>query len=221
MSQKPELPSGYLGAQPSFDKLGLSCLSHIDASFSSDTNQVEIKFKCKNPVKVTNQLICCRTEKEFNEYVFSQSLHGTVSFIVHMPESGFYKLQIFAVDAKDDTKSLPNVYNYLIECKKALNPVFPFPKQYAQWKDGCYLHEPLVLHTDGKLTNIQWKVIVPNAKAVAVVADGDWQHFEKKGNHWEANFSLDHLRGKKAKITLNACLGDDDTKFSTLLEYHI
>ena len=222
MASRPDVPDGYLGSQPKFSELGLSAMSHIEPEIFLNDNQVEIKLKCnKGPVKVTHQLICCRTDKELSEYVFTQTLHGVVTFIVNLPESGFYKFQIFALPVDDDSKSLPNVYNYLINCNRALLPVFPFPKQYAQWKDGCFLHEPLCLHKDSKLTNIKWKVNIPNAKAVAVVVDGDWHHFEKKGNHWEGCFSLDQYRGKDKKVTVNANVGPDETKFATYLEYTI
>ena len=100
--------------------------------------------------------------------------------------------------------------------------MYPFPKQYAQWKDGCYINEPKVLHEGCKLTNINWSVHIPKAKQVAVVADGEWHHFENKGGpEFEGKCSLDHLRGKNKKVTLNGNFGTDESKFTTLLEYHI
>lgn len=221
MSQKPDLPLGYLGPQAKFSELGLSTFSHAEPEIRINDNQLEIKIKCKDPVKVTHQLIDCRTEKDLSEFVFTQTLHGVVSFIINLPESDFYKFQIFALPVNDDSKSLPNVYNYLINCVRALHPVFPFPKQYAQWKDGCYLHEPLVLHREAQLRNVFWKVIIPNANAVAVVAEGEWFQLEKKGNHWEGNSNLEQFKNKDAKITVNANFGSDDSKFSTMLEYRL
>ncbi|KAH3856025.1 uncharacterized protein LOC127871145 [Dreissena polymorpha] len=221
MSEKPELPLGYLGAQPKFSDLGLSALSHIEPEIRTNDNQMEIKLKCKDNLKVTHQLINCRTDEEKSEYVFTQTLHGTISFIISLPESGYYKFQIFALPAQDDSKTLPNVYNYLINCVRALQPAFKFPKQYAQWKDGCYLHEPLVLHKDAPLRNVFFKVIIPGANAVAVVADGEWFHLEKKGNHFEGKANLEPFKGKDTKITLNANCGSDESKYSTMLEYRL
>ncbi|KAL4231924.1 hypothetical protein ACF0H5_009500 [Mactra antiquata] len=219
MAQKPELPFGYLGAQPKFAELGLSEFSHTENEITANDNQLEIKIKCKDALKVTHQLIDCRTDKEVSEFVFTQTLHGVITFIIHLPESGYYKFQVFALAANDDSKSLPNVFNYLINCVRALHPVFPFPKQYAQWKDGCFLHEPLVLHKEGPLKNVFWKLIIPGAIAVAVVCDGEWFQLDKKGNHFEGNSNLDPFRAKNPKITLNACFGPDESKFSTMLEY--
>ncbi|XP_052773696.1 uncharacterized protein LOC128212336 [Mya arenaria] len=219
MSAAPELPVGFLGVQPKFEELGLSALSHIEPEIRTNDNQIEIKLKCKEPLKVTHQLINCRTGDEVSQFVFTQTLHGTISFIISLPESGYYKFLLFALPQNDDSKSLPNVYNYLINCVRALHPVFPFPKQYAQWKDGCYLHEPLVLHKDASLRNVFFKVIIPGAKAVAIVADGEWIHLEKKGNHFEGHANLEPFKGKK--VTMNANTGADESKYATMLEYVI
>jgi hypothetical protein len=73
-----------------------------------------------------------------------------------------------------------------------------------------------------RLTNVKWKVGVPNAKGVAVVADGEWHMLELKGDAWEGKCALDSLRGKEnAKVTLNANFGPDETKYATLLEFKI
>lgn len=221
MAQRPDLPVGYLGAQPKFSDLGMSCLSQIEPEIRTNDNQLEIKLKINKPLKVTHQLINTRDNSDHSQFVFTQTYHGTITFIINLPESGYFKFQIFALPADDDCTSLPNVYNYLINCVRALHPVFPFPKQYAQWKDGCYLHEPLVLHKEAPLKNVFWKVIISGAKAVAVVADGEWFHLEKKGNHFEGNTNLDPFKNKDAKITVNANLGGDESKYATMLEYKL
>lgn len=222
MSEKPNCPAGYLGPQKGFEEMGLSAMSHIDPEFNLDENTLEVKFKCaKGPVKTTRQLISCKRDIELSEYVFTQTHYGVVTFLVNLPEPGYYKLQIFGLPAKDDSKSLPNVYNYLINCTQVTKPVFPFPQQFADWKDGCYLAEPLYLHKNSPLSNLKFKVTVPEAKGVAVVADGDWYHFEKVGNHWEATITLDKYRGQNKKVTLNANFVEDDTKFASLLKYNI
>lgn len=135
------------------------------------------------------------------------------------PEAGYYKFQIFALEASDESKSLPNVYNYLIHVKDALRQAHPFPKQYAQWKDGCYLYSPLVMNSKTSLAKVDFKVYVPNANAVAIVAAGEWTHLTKKGENWEGTVGLSKHRGKDVKVTLNANFGPDETKYATLLEY--
>ncbi|XP_005089662.1 uncharacterized protein LOC101849508 [Aplysia californica] len=220
-AERPELPAGYLGSQPKFAELNLQAQSHSSPEFSLDINEVEIKLRSPKPVKVTTNLISAKDDKEHSEFVFTQTKDGVLSFVITFPESGFYKFQIFALEATDDSKSLPNVFNYLINVQEALKAAYPFPKQYAQWKDGCYLYSPIVLNAKTSLAKVDFKVFVPNAKAVAVVAAGEWFHLAKKGDNWEGQASLSKHRGKDVKVTLNSNYGGDETKYATLLEYII
>lgn len=68
--------------------------------------------------------------------------------------------------------------------------VFPFPKQYAQWKEGCFMYEPGVIPTilgphaqqvqiDRLPTKINFRVIIPKSEAVAVVAGQQWTHLDR------------------------------------------
>jgi hypothetical protein len=222
MSGRPDLPAGYLGTQPKFSELRLQTLTHDSPDFAVDQNsELEIKFKAPRPVKVTTNLLNSNGDKDVSEFVFTQTKDGVLAFVLAFPEAGFYKFQIFALEASDESKSLPNVYNYLIQVKDALRAAYPFPKQYAQWKDGCYLFTPLVLNAKTSLAKVDFKVYVPNAKAVAVVAAGEWVHLTKKGDNWEGTAALSKHRGKDVKVTLNANYGPDETKYATLLEYII
>lgn len=219
---KPDFPEGYLGPQEGFNTGGLKALSFTNPTIEVSENMLEIKIAMERPYKFTHQLINCRDDKEHNEYVFVQNKDGCALFEIQLPESGWFKLQLFGLPLTDSSKSLPNLYNYAINCTKALHPVYPYPKQYAQWKDGCFIEEPRILAKDSRLRDIKWKVHVPRAKSVALVADGEWHHFENKGGHvFEAKITLSDLRGKDAKITLNANFDTDESKFTTLLEYKL
>ena len=221
--QKPEIPEGYLGPQEKFKQLGLSTMTHPDPEITARDNHLEIKIQAKTHVRFTHQLVNCRTDKDMSQYVFAQMKEGVIHYLVHMPESDYYKLQLYALPAADPSKSLPNVYNYLIHCTRAVQTVYPFPKQYAEWKNGCYLYEPVVLHSNSNLTNINWQVHVPHAKAVAVVVGEEWFQFQHRGGPvWQAKLSLDQFRGKNTKVTLTANLeGGEERKDATWLEYHI
>lgn len=55
---RPELPEGYLGQQPKFAELGLELVSHQAAEFTiPNDNELEIKFRCPQPIKTTSNLI--------------------------------------------------------------------------------------------------------------------------------------------------------------------
>ncbi|KAK6174351.1 hypothetical protein SNE40_017646 [Patella caerulea] len=223
-SQRPEIKEGELGPQDGLKDAGMSPSSHKKDEFVILENDVEIKFDVTAPVKCTTNLIQCRTDKDMSEFVFVQTSHkdNTVSFVISVPESGYYKFQIFALPKSNESKSLPNVYNYLIHCKQALKTVYPYPKQFAIWKDGCYLYEPLMLNSSVRLRNVNFKLLVPKANAVAVVVEGEWFQLEKKGDDiWETKIDLDKWKGKDTKLTLNGNFEADETKFSTLLEYRL
>ncbi|XP_041357772.1 uncharacterized protein LOC121374731 [Gigantopelta aegis] len=223
MAQRPQIEDYYLGAQENFRDYGLSCDSHKKEEFSVPENECEIRLKSTKDVKITTQLLDCRDEsKNLADYVFTQRKGDTIFFIINFPESGYYKFQIFALLASDESKSLPNVYNYLIKVDRALKAVHAFPKQYAQWKDGCYLYEPIVLNSSSRLHKVNFKVHIPKAKAAAIVVDGkDWHHLELKGENFEGSVALDHCRNKGVKVTLNANYGGESTTYPTLLEYKI
>jgi len=220
-AERPQLQQGYLGTQPKFGELRLSTLSHNDAEFSLDINEVEIKLRAPKPIKVTTSLLHAEDDSDHSEFIFTQTKDGVLSFIITFPRSGWYKFQIFALEASDESKSLPNVFNYLVQVKEALKPAYTYPKQYAQWKDGCYLYSPLILNSKTSLANVVFKVYIPNAKSVAVVAEGEWFHLKKAGENWEGNASLSKHRGKDVKVTLNANFGGDESQYSTLLQYII
>jgi len=212
---------GYLGEQPKFSALSMRTISHQNPEFALDNNEVEIQMKTPKPTKVTVNLISTIDDKDHAENVFTQTKDGVLSFIIVFPDAGFYKFQVFALEASDENTSLPNCFNYLIHVKNAQKAVHTFPKQFAQWKDGCYLYSPLVLNSKTSLTKIDFNVYVPNAKAVAVVCDGEWYHLSKVGPNWETKVDLHKHRGKNVKATLNANFGGDESKYATLLEYII
>lgn len=183
--------------------------------------QVEVKIRFSKPVKVTANLTDCSKEEEIPHHVFTQTRGDVISFPVSLPHPGYYKLQLFALPVPDDSKTLPGVYNYLINCTKQDKPATIYPKQYAQWKEGCFIDEPASLGPASKLKDCHFRAHIPNAKSVAVVADTEWTHLHMTNEGlWEGVVNLDQYKGKDTKVTLNVNYGADN-KFSTLLEYRI
>lgn len=217
----PKLPGGYLGAQPKFNEYGLNTLSHHDPVIHLEKNQLEIQFATAQEMRVTANLIEADTDKDFPDYVFTQTQGSVVSFVVTLPNPGFYKLQLYSIPASDTSQQLPGVYNYLINCKKITQQAFPFPKQYAQWKEGCFMETPLVLHPNCG-NEVLFRVLVPKAAAVAVVAGDEWTHLSSpQTGMWEGKVKLGGLYGRGVKVTLNANYGGDPTSYATLLEYNV
>ncbi|KAL4232089.1 hypothetical protein ACF0H5_009665 [Mactra antiquata] len=221
MAQRPELQKGFLGPQPKFAESGLTAVSHKDAEINLDGNKVEVKIQFSKAVKVTANLTNCAKNEELPQHVFTQTRGDVISFMASLPEVGYYKLQIFALLLPDESKTLPGVFNYLVNCTRISNGVITYPKQFAQWKEGCYIEEPTNLDPNSDLSNVKFSAFIPNAKSAAVVADGSWTHLENNGDGlWEGKVNLNPYRFKDAKITLNANYGEEN-KFSTLLEYRV
>ena len=170
---------------------------------------------------MTANLTHCGKSEELPQHVFTQSRDDVVSICVSLPESGYYKLQLFALLLPDDNKTLPGVYNYLINCKKVLTPPSTFPKQYAQWKEGCYIVEPVSLSKAKQLKEVKFEAYIPKVKSVAIVVDGSWTHLTQNDKGlWEGTVDLEQYKGKDTKVTLNANYGEE-SKFSTMLEYRV
>ena len=219
----PKLPSGYLGAQPKFNEFGMGTLSDHDPVKHIDKNTFEIQIATAQEMRVTANLIEVDSEKDFPDFIFTQIQGSVVSFVVVLPKEGFYKLQLYAIPANDPSQQLPGVYNYLINCKRMTDRVIPFPKQYAQWKEGCCMESPMILHPDTcKGGEALFRVHVPKAAAVAVVAGDEWTHLESiQGGLWEGRVPLGKYFGRNCKVTLNANYGQDAMNYATLLEYHL
>ncbi|KAK3603016.1 hypothetical protein CHS0354_037763 [Potamilus streckersoni] len=221
MSGKPELPKGTLGPQSKFSEFGLSTVSHNSPEIETASNQLEVKIRTSNPMKITANIIDHEKSEELQNHVLIQTHGEVVSLVVIIPSTGYYQLQIFALPRTDDSKTLVGVYNYLIHCTKAPVPVNMFPKQFAQWKEGCYIEEPMFLNSKSNLTKVKFRAYIPNTESVAVVAEGEWTHLVKgEDGLWEGEVTLEQYRGRDAKISLNANFGVD-TKYSTLLEYRV
>lgn len=218
----PDLPHGYLGAQPKFKEFGLTTLSHADPVISSPGNDLEVKIGFKEPVKTIATLTNVKDEKEYNEFIFIQTMSSAVSFVISMPVSGWWKLQLYALPASSDGQQLFGVYNYIVNCERVTKTSLQFPKQYAQWKEGCYLHEPLALHMNASPPTVRFKAHIPKVIAAAVVAGDEWTHLQQASpGLWEGMVNLGKYYGKNTRVTLNANYGGDKASYATMLEYKI
>lgn len=180
-----------------------------------------MKIRVSKPTKMTATLTNCAKNEEMPQHVFTQMKDDVFSFHVSLPQVGYYKLQLFALLLPDDSKTLPGVYNYLINCSRISNAVVTFPKQFAQWKEGCFMVSPINIDPNMSLADTKFEVFIPNAKSAAVVADGTWTHLtQNAAGLWEGTVNLDPYRFKDAKVTVNVNYGEDN-KYPTLLEYKV
>ncbi|CAG5121012.1 unnamed protein product [Candidula unifasciata] len=222
MSERPTLVNGYLGPQPLFSQLGLSTKSHHEAEFETPENEFVIKMRATKPVKITSKVVSEATGGESLERVFIQTRGEDVNLLVSLDKPGYHRLQVYALPASDDNKQLPGVFNYLINCKSTPRKSRLFPKQFAQWKDGCILLEPFSLAGDSVKGDVTFRVVIPKAHAVAVTIGDDWTHLEPKENSiWTGRVTnIEKYKGKGLNAVLNANFNEaDETIYSSLLQY--
>lgn len=227
----PTLPPGYLGPQPTFKKLGLGTVSHVDPYIQTDIGEIQVAFSMTQPLRITSQLIYSSGSRndDRSDYILQQSRGDNVILFLKLSKTGLYKLQIYALPFSDTSENLPGVYNYLISCTNTQATLVPYPKQYGQWKDGCYLHEPLegqlqrTRTSKGSASTLQhyyFKVDVPKANSVAVVLGEDWTQLDlKPSGSWEGEVNLDKHWGHESKAAICANYGNVKASYSTLLEY--
>lgn len=224
MSDRPTLVNGYLGPQPLFGQLGLSTKSHPEAEFETSENEFVIKLRATKPVKITSKVVSESTGGESLERVFIQTRGEDVNLLVSLDKPGYYRLQIYALPASDDSKQLPGVFNYLIHCRGTPRKARLFPKQFAQWKDGCILLEPFSLAGDTVKGDVTFRLVIPKAHAVAVTIGDDWTHLEPGDNGiWTGRVNnIEKYKGKGLYAVLNANFSEvDESKYSSLLQYTI
>lgn len=233
VEQLPVLPPGYLGPQPTFKKLGLSATTHTDPYLQTDTGDLQVSFSMTQSLRMTSQLIYVSNnqQEDCSDYILQQGQGNHVIFMVKMPKPGMYKFQIYALPHADTSESLPGVYNYLINCHNTHANLCAFPKQYGQWKEGCFLHEPLEGHlqanrpSKGSAQSFQYmyfKIDVPKANSVAVVVGEDWTQLEQKSSEsWEGEVFMEKHWGHESKTAICANYGNVKASYSTLLEYSL
>ena len=225
VEQLPMLPPGYLGPQLTFAKLGLACTSHIDPYIQTDNGALQVAFNMtQQPLRMTSQLIYVSSSRndDLSDYIMQQGQGASVSFMLRLPYEGLYKLQVFALPYSDTSESLPGVFNYLIRCTGTSLSSHTFPKQYGQWKEGCYVYEPIDARIQASaLPTMVFKLDVPKANSVAVVIGEDWTQLERKppSESWQGEVDIEKHRGRETKVAVCANYGSVKASYSTLLEY--
>lgn len=219
----PKLQPGFLGPQPKFTEFGLRTLNEHDPLIDlKDGNHFEIQLGTSRDMKFNAQLIRADTGQDVSDFIFIQTQPSIVTFLVNIPTSGFYKLQVHGNIAEDQTHTSLGLFNYLINCCDVTGPVYPYPRQLGHWKEGCYMFEPLILHSDMTLPEVKFRTHVPKAKQVVIFVEQNVFPLDSLGPvQWEGNISLSKYYGTDTKVILAANYGGDEERFATLLEYKL
>ena len=219
----PKLPPGFLGPQPKFTEFGLRTLNEHDPLIDlKEINHLEIQLGTSRDMKFNAQLVDAASGQEFSDFIFIQTQPSIVTFLVNIPHSGFFKLQIHGNLYEDQTHTSLGLFNYLIHCKEVTEHVYPYPRQLGHWKEGCYMFEPLILNAEKKQPEVKFRTHVPKAKQVVIFIDKNVHPLESLGPvQWEGSINLEKYYGTDTKVILAANYGGDEERFATLLEYRI
>ncbi|XP_052278095.1 uncharacterized protein LOC127876719 [Dreissena polymorpha] len=219
----PKVPPGFLGPQPKFTEFGLRTLNEHDPLIElRSENHIEIQLGTSRDMKFNAQLLQADSGQDASDFIFIQTQPSIVTFLVNIPSTGFYKLQIHGNIAEDQTHTSLGLFNYLIECRKVSEKVYPYPRQLGHWKEGCYMFEPLILHSDMKQDEVKFRTHVPKAKQVVIILDHNPIALKSLGPvQWEGNINLSKFYGTDTKVILAANYGGDEDRYATLLEYRL
>lgn len=219
----PKLQPGFLGPQPQFTEFGLRTLNEHDPLIElNNGNHVEIQLGTMRDMKFNAQLIQTDTGQDVSDFIFIQTQPSIVTFLVNIPSTGFYKLQIHGNTAEDQTHTSLGLFNYLIQCREIPDGVYPYPRQLGHWKEGCYMFEPLILHAEMSQPEVKFRTHVPKAKQVVIFVEKNVHPLESLGPvQWEGNINLSKFYGTDTKVILAANYGGDEERFATLLEYRL
>ncbi|XP_052773286.1 uncharacterized protein LOC128212078 [Mya arenaria] len=219
----PKVPPGFLGPQPKFTEFGLRTLNEHDPLIElKSSNHIEIQLGTTRDMKFNAQLIQADSGLDVSDFIFIQTQPSIVTFLVNIPSTRFYKLQIHGNTAEDQTHTSLGLFNYLIDCKKVDQNVYPYPRQLGHWKEGCYMFEPLILHGEMKKEDVKFRVHVPKAKQVVIFVEQNHFPLTSLGPvQWEGSFDLSKYYGTDTKVILAANYGGDEERFATLLEYKL
>ncbi|MEE6508753.1 hypothetical protein FKM82_022838 [Ascaphus truei] len=163
---------------------GLSNPSHLFPIINTKMGKCNITFHTLPGIDV---FIVLGTDKVQNNlysldrYSLITHLERKISISVLLPESGHYKLSIFARDRDD--KEFSHVCDYVIRCFSD-NHWLPFPKVYSAWRQGCILLQP----RSGLLTEESWvdfRVKIPGACKVVVISLAKTELQLGKNKIWE------------------------------------
>ena len=216
----PKLLNGY-GTTPLASELGLLVDSLEDAFTVLNDEKLILNLRFGTDVKVSHKLISGNHDmpiEGFDRHAFQRYRDDRfLSYLIRFPQKGVYCFSLYAAEKNSKASVLECACRFVIQCN--VTPSGPpkiYPRTHQYWL-GCRLHEPST--GDLKINkNIKFKVEVPGADAVAVIASGKWYYLKKGGDKlWEGNAHM----GKEEGSTAGVYAQYETRDFFPLLEYKL
>ena len=174
-------------------------------------------FQVPDATVLTSQLSFWDSPDINQPYTFERrTTSDTVEVLASFPSAGEYALKIFAKEAfvSGDYSS---VVTYKIDVQQG-NNYQQFATTYGPYTDKKIILDPQTPISAELKMGYQYffKLIAPNATAVAIINDVDnsWQFLKKTGDAFEGYAEI-----KKGQVKLSAQFPEKNQAYSTLLEY--
>lgn len=197
--------------KPAFFQCGLQIDSHSKGVIRAN-NQVVVTLRAPSSTVIMARLEQAGRKLD-KSLTFVQKESGKYTIRAVFPTPGQYVLRLYA-KPKNDPGSYDWALDYQVEARTGMGRDIGFPLTYSSFDEhGVYLHQPLM----GRLKadrGQEFKLTVPNAIDVAVVAGGNWLHLQRKGQLFEGKLNA----VPRGKVGVYAKF-PGQSNFSGLLEY--
>ncbi|XP_078534843.1 kyphoscoliosis peptidase-like isoform X2 [Lissotriton helveticus] len=165
---------------------GLSNPSHPAPIISTKLGKCNITFHTSSDIEVSAVLDKDQLKNNsypMERYILLTHLDQKVSVNVLLPESGLYKVGLFARSGEDSVFS--HICDYVVRC--FTNPQWPpFPRVYGAWKKGCTLLQPRagVLQEE---SSVRVRLKIPEACRVVATGASRTDLHLTKSKVWEGD----------------------------------
>ncbi|XP_053560291.1 kyphoscoliosis peptidase-like [Bombina bombina] len=202
---------------------GLIDPSHVSPIINTKTGKCNITFHTLSDVEVFAILEkdkISNTVFSLERYCLITHLEHKTSISVLIPESGYYKLSIFA--KSQDNQEFAHVCDYVIRCLSD-NHLLPFPKLYSAWRNSYTLLQP----RSGLLSAESWvnfRVKIPGACKVVLIGPVKTELQLIKNKIWEGSIftgPIGTLIKLAVKFTQNSTTMDIVMSFITQINLNM
>jgi hypothetical protein len=173
--------------KPEFFKYGLELDTHRQSSIKA-TGPVEIDLIARRDVVMLARLTCGKGEVS-DSYTLVEKEGDHLKITAGFPRPGSYTLRLYAKPGNSDGNYVW-VADYQIDVTSLSKPCQRFPESLAAFiEHDARLMSPRIGRLEGG-TSQQFRLAVPGAKVVAVIAGKKWSYLQRDGDVFEGTVEV-------------------------------
>jgi len=191
--------------KPAFFQNGLAVCSHPSGIVHTQ-DRVVVTFSAAGNIPLAAAVT--QDDRKLSESLsLVQKSGGQCVLSAVFPQPADYVLDLFA-KPRGSAKEYSLACRYRIVTTRRVKGPMGFPQTYLGFAEcSAYLHDPMEGHLQSKTTRT-FRIAVPQAEDVAVVANEHWSHLDRKGELFEGDVRIE-------KGNLRVC-----ARFSGETQYH-